>query len=888
MEDGTSAEDHRHMNVTPGPAWALSVLRWFCPDELYEAIEGDLFQRFDKDMKTFGEKRARRRLLWNALRFVRGGILMRNTFSLHMNQWPVFRNYFITTFRHMGRHKINALSKVGGLTLALFSFLIISLYVHYQLSFDTYHEGYDRIYRVNTERKENGRFEKYGIAPLALGPLLVGQFPEIEAFTRLDISNGSHVRYNQKVVSCGVFPADSSLFDVFSFSFLQGNKDGLKKPGSIVLTRSASRNIFGDEEPMGKLLTINNQEKIFTVTAVIDDIPRNSHFRVDAFIPLEREALFTVDNIVSPVDFVERSAVLYVKFRKETSAGLFEEKIESLLDRQVNKDERAKAGFRIFLQPLTDIYFDTAYKYEFTRKGSGLYLYIFIVLGVFLLVVASINYINLSVADFTGRSREIGVRKVMGAGRTQIAGQVILEALFFCAAAFMLSSLLLYLFFPKVLSVLEPDLRFEMLIDKNLLIAVSLTLFLLIFFSTVFPAYWLATSHTTQDLKGVSGSVRHTTLGRTLLIAQFAISAICISATFVISRQLDFIHTKDLGFDKRNLVVLLMPEDFTVAKMKTFKQQLKSIPGVQAVSNSSFRIGGGYWKDWYEIESEGEMKPVELHEVFSDDDLFGTLGIKLLEGRLFNADYPADSGAAFVINETAAKVLGWKDPVGKRILTHPEEKGKWEGTVVGVVSDFNISSLHEKVQPLVMRLPWQRDYPEYFVYVRISGNEEQVVAAIKSKYNEMVPGYPIDLEYVIEFFNKHYERENRAFASMQFGTTVIILVSSIGIFSLSVFMSLRRMKEFGIRKVLGANVFQIMALHVGYFLRLAVLANVIALPVSYWLMKGWLDGFAYRAPLNAMTFLSVMAISFLLVVVSGGYSAWKAAIMNPVDVIKLQ
>jgi putative ABC transport system permease protein len=413
-----------------------------------------------------------------------------------------------------------------------------------------------------------------------------------------------------------------------------------------------------------------------------------------------------------------------------------------------------------------------------------------------------------------------------------------------------------------------------------------MAILILLICSTAFPAWWLATSKIINDLKGIHGPGHHSSLGRSLLIAQFIISIICISATLMVGRQLDYIHHKDLGIDRKNLVILTMPEDFSVKSMKALKQEIKSIAGVSGVSNSSFRIGGAYWKDWYTVESNGEMKSVELHEVFSDDDLFSTLGMKLIDGRFFNDEIPADSGAAYVINETAARELGWEDPVGKRILTHPEEKGKWDGTVVGVVADINISTLHEKVQPLVMRLPWQKDYPEYFVYIRIAGPVSETVQMIKEKYNALVPGYPIDLAFVDEFYNSKYQKENKAFASLLFGTFIIVLVSSLGIFSLSIYMSVRRMREFGIRKVLGATVRQITLMHVGHFLRLAVIANLIALPVSYWLMKEWLNGFAYRTDLSFSLFLLVMVISFLLVIFSAGYSAVRAGRLNPVDVIR--
>ena len=324
--------------------------------------------------------------------------------------------------------------------------------------------------------------------------------------------------------------------------------------------------------------------------------------------------------------------------------------------------------------------------------------------------------------------------------------------------------------------------------------------------------------------------------------------------------------------------------------MQTFKQEIKQVPGVTKVSNSSFRIGGGYWKDWYFVEQEDkqEMKHVELYEVFSDDELFSTLGIKLLEGRTFNANIPSDSGAAFIVNESAVRELGWKNPIGKRIYTHPEEKGKWDGTVVGVVPDINISPLYDKVKPLVMRLPWTNEYPDRFIYVRYQREEGAIVKSIKEKYNAIMPGYPLFCRFVDELYNSTHEKESKAFASLQFGTLVIILVSMLGIFSMAAYMSVKRMKEFGIRKVLGASISHIFTLHIGYFVRLMLFSNFIALPIAYWLIKNWLETFAYRIEISYWPFLFVGLISMLLVVVSGSFSAWKSGRMNPVDVIKME
>jgi putative ABC transport system permease protein len=282
------------------------------------------------------------------------------------------------------------------------------------------------------------------------------------------------------------------------------------------------------------------------------------------------------------------------------------------------------------------------------------------------------------------------------------------------------------------------------------------------------------------------------------------------------------------------------------------------------------------------------MKHVELYEVFSDDELFSTLGVELLQGRTFNASIPSDSGAAFILNESAVKELGWKEPLGKRIYTHPEEKGKWDGTVVGVVSDINISPLYEKVKPLVMRLPWTNQYPDGFIYVRYTGDAKSVVKAMEEKYKNIMPGYPLNWWHVDQLYNRSHIKETKAFASLQFGTLVIVLISVLGIFSMAMYMSVKRMREFGIRKVLGASVTQISLLHINYFVRLSLIACLVALPIAFLLVSEWLTTFAYQVELSYLPFLLVTLTSVIVVVVSASYSAWKSGRMNPIDIIKME
>lgn len=800
----------------------------------------------------------------------------------------MIHNYFVTSVRHIRKSKVNFAFKLGGLSLAIFSFLAIAVYIFYQLSFDKFHENYQNIYRVTSQFKENESVEKYANAPGSLGPLLYQHFKEIKSFGRISYWNGAYLRYGEKVIDCeGLVNADSTLFGTLSFHFLKGNQKALRRPHSIILTKSMALRIFGTIDVLQKQLTITSEKDIYEVGAVVDDLPANSHLWLDAIVLGHEEKQITFKNIASITDFANDASILYVKFQHPIDPKSFESKVEKLLDAYVSRADREKSGFKLALQPIQDIYLGPRFKQDIASKGSSIYVYAFSTLGILLLLVAAINYINLSVADFNSRARDTGVRKVLGARKGQLIHQVVAETVVFTLISFCIGLMMLYLLFPQIMVFLDSDLRFSMLLDEWLVTVVGIGIVGLIFLSAWFPARLAAWSRITQNLKS-GNSGYNSAISQVLLFTQFAISAICITCTIVAGQQVEFIHNKDLGIDRKNLMVFSLPWEFSVEKMKALKQKLKILPSVTAVTNASFRIGEGYSKDWYFVESKEGFKKIELYEVFSDDELFEALKIKLIEGRTFNAQMPSDSGAAYVINETAAHALGWSEPVGKRIYTHPEDKRKWDGTVVGVVRDVNISPLYETVQPLVMRLPWQAQYPDFFVYVRYQGDEQTAIDAIGKTYKEVNPGYPFAFRFVDELYNHQHQKENKAFTSLQFSTYIILLVSMLGIFSMAAFISTKRMKEFGIRKVLGATVQQIAGLHIHYFIRLALLASAVMLPVAYFMTREWLDTFAYRIDLTYTPFILVVIVLFFVVIFSAGYSAWKSGRMNPVDVIKME
>lgn len=882
------------------PKWIFKLLESFCPPHLLEEIEGDLIQKFEQDLKfsshskwseDYKLRRAKRRLFWNVIRFFRPEIVLRNKRQIGFTQISIFQNYFKTTYRHLLKNKINFFFKLGGLTLALFSFLVIAIYVSFQLSFDTFHENYENIYRVNSQWMENEQLSSYAVVPPGVGPTLKSELPEIESYARMGHPSKYLIKYQDKSFRFNGFTeADSTIFDVLTFRFLRGTRQAFHHPGSIILTQSLAEQIFGDEDPLGKSISFTDRSnKTFEITALIEDLPPNSHLDIKALLPYEA-LKDSADLYVDPWEIsIDGSVNLYIRLRKDADAKSFRSKAEAIIRKNIKeRSDGLDKTYQILLQPIRDIYLDDPLQVEFNKKGNSVYVYIFSLLGVFLLIIASINYVNLSIADFHKRTKEIGIRKVFGARKKQIAFQVAFETLLYCFLALVLSTGILIFIFPELLQRLEPNLSLDLLRKPKLLSLISIALIALIFFSTLYPAYQLSRNEVAMDLKVSTRLGRNSTIGQTLLLTQFIISIVCITGTFIVAKQVEFIHSKNPGYDRHNVAVLFMPDRYPEEKIPVMKTELLRIPGVERVSYSTFLIaGGGYYKDWYRVEENNTMKPVQLNEVFFDHDFFDVMGVPLVAGRKFDVNNPSDSHSAFIINEAAVKELGWSDPIGKRIgVGYEEPQGeKWEGTVVGVMKDYNIYSFKEKIEPLVMRLPWS-DWPGQCLYVRMTGPIEPTLASIKKKYEEVLPDFTAEYHLIDNLYERQYREEAKAYSVLQIVTWIIVMISALGIFSLSIYLSVSRMKEFGIRKVLGATMRQIAQLHMGYFMRLVVLANIISLPIAYWLINGWLETFAYRIEMTLIPFILVVVITALLVVISAGYSSWKAARMNPVDVIK--
>ena len=877
MSDDRTIADH----------FLVRMFRALCPEHLYEELEGDLIQKFNRDVKNHGLKKAKRKLSWNTVRFFRPGIILRRAPNKHSNRVFMLSNYFKTSYRHISKRKGNAAIKLAGLTLALVSVIMIEIYVSYQLSFDQNFAGSETVYRMNSVRKENNALAEYAVVPPAVGPGLKAEFPEVKAFTRIGIPSHALIKYNEKSFRPnGFVEADSSVFTVFSFQFFAGDKTALTKPGSVVLTKSLAEQIFGTENPINKPLSFTGHGgKILYVTAIIEDLPPNTHFNIRALTSPN-----SLSNELEPANnpwSLDVMTYLYIKLDQPESAPAFAGKVNPFLQQHLQKREDSmEKSFAISLQPLQSIYLDPPLKMEFFKKGNPFYVYVFSILGFFLLVIAGINYLNISIADFTGRMKELTLRKVLGGRKKQLLIQVGAEATLYCFTAFLLSFAALYLLFPYIAQLLDPNLTFGLIANPHVLMFIGFSLLFLLLISLASPAFFMA-ANSANTLKAVS--IIRNRWGNSLMLVQFIISILCVTATTVVGSQVDFIKNSDVGYDRKNVVSLLMPDQYPIEKAPVLKSSLEALSGVESVSFSYYMISGApYLKSWYQVETDKGMEQLMVNEVFIDHDFLSTMDIKLMQGRTFQVENAADFRNAFMVNEAALKEFGWDAAVGKRIkVGYGEEDTEWEGTVIGVTKDFNIRPLHEKIEPLIMRLQYD-SWPGYWLNIKFSGEPEQAMASIKQVYEKVLPGFVADCRFLDDIYNNQYKNEKRAHAALQFTTWIIVLVSALGVLSLSIYISARRAREFGIRKVMGASENKIISLQLSYFMKMVLAANLIALPVAWFIMKNWLDQFAYHSEITIGLFVGILISSALLIVITAGNSAWQAARRNPVDTIKAE
>jgi putative ABC transport system permease protein len=798
----------------------------------------------------------------------------------------MFKNYLKIALRTLRKQKTYAFLNVIGLALGMAACLLLALYVRYQLSFDSFHEDADNIYRVAVMEETSHSRTPH---PAALA--LVQDFAEIESavsltpiwdpgLTRPIFS----IRYeDRRFDEQEVLAVDSTFLDVFSFPVIQGDaQKALREPFSILITESTARKYFGDANPLGKTLRIDD-EFDFHVGAVLADVPANSHFHFDFLISyVTLKQVWQGSPFFTWVDFGHYN---YIRLTEGADPASVEARILDWFEQYIpispEDREAIDAGLiRIVLQPLTDIHLRSNLMWELEPNGSIAYVYLFSAAAVFILLIACINFTNLVTARSAERAKEVGIRKSLGAMRTQLTGQFLAESMLLSLLAAAVAYTLVQISLPLLQAMLGTDLNVRS--QAHLMSALLGIAFVTSLLAGVYPALYLSRFHPASVLKGqMSVGRERTTLRKSLVVTQFTLSILLIIGTLVIYQQVTYLRSHTLGFQSAQVVVLPLKDDGMQERYEAVKAALKENPGILAASAVSNVPGGRFNQN--DIAWGGRSAPVS--ELRVDHDFFATLGIEMAEGREFSREYPSDVASTFILNETAARQFDRDNPIGEEVVWYGDE-GMRRGTVIGVAKDFHFESLHQGIAPLIIQI-----LPEEFNYLLVRIRPEEIgatLAALEETWTVFDPGHTFEYSFLDQDFEALYDIEQRMGTLAAVFAALAIIIACLGLFGLATFATQRRTKEIGVRKVLGASVSHVVFLLTSDFLRLVLLAFIVAVPAAYLAASRWLENFAYHAPIGLLHFLTagvlVLAVAFATV----GYQAFRAALADPVKSLRYE
>ncbi len=797
-------------------------------------------------------------------------------------------NYLKIALRITWRHKGYSIINIFGLAAGMACCILILLYVQDELSYDRCHENFQRIYRVIGDEKNEGQVRHVANTYGPLAPALLSSFSEIEHAVRFFPYSATVQSGEQKFQEERFFFTDSTVSKVFTFQFKRGDpRTALNSPYGLILTQSTAEKYFGQDDALGKVLRIENRFD-FTITGVLEDLPSNLHFKFDFLAPMS--------HVTEIMGWKPRwhwpPMYTYLLLPEGYPAADLEKQFPDFIAKHIGawaKDERA-----LFLQPLSQIYLTPDLENEIEPTSNIAYVYIFSGIAFFILLIACINFINLSTARSTTRAKEVGLRKVVGAQRAQLIKQFLSESLFYAFLGLLLAVGLVELLLPAFNRLAGKALNITYLDNPTMtggLIALTIFVGLV---SGSYPALLLSNFRPITVLKGTLtttfGARTPLRLRALLVVLQFAISIGLMGITYVVNRQLDFMQNKRLGFNKEHVVIIPVRDEEVQKNFETIKNRLLANSNVlTATALSNFPWRGGF----YDFPIQAEGLPAGAHMVLPvlivDHDFIRTFGIELAAGRDFSREFTTDVREAFILNETAVKKLGWESAVGKTFeVQHVAEGGSRKGQVIGVVKDFHFRSLHHEIEPLVVMVSPVSYYLDNFAVRIHSSHLSETLAALASIWMEILPHRPFEYFFLDEDFDQLYRKEQKLEQIFESFSVLAIFIASLGLFGLASFALERRRKEIGIRKTLGAGVHQIVFLFSKDFARLTLVANVIAWPITYYIMSQWLRHFAYRTEIGWEMFFLTGAAALLIALLTVSAQAIKAALTNPVESLRYE
>jgi len=856
------------------PKLADRILKWYCANRYFEEVQGDLHEWFYQRVEEQGLLRARWMYYVDVVRYFRS-FRLKSTQKINNNSnYLSMKNLLKLTLRNLRRDLLSAFLRIGNLALGMVVFLLTLVYARYELNYDQFHENHERVYRMG--HKLNG--DPWAAGPMGLGAFLQADAPEVERMTRIFPAQDTWIKKGDQVFTeQNVFFTDSSFFEVFTHKAIDGVlSESLKDIRSIVITESMAIKYFGTENPIGQELELGAENgRTRMVTAVIEDVPEQSHLQFDFLLPLRT--------------FGERFTSAWRNWATYTYAELYEGADQEALNARVkNAYLTAYKGndpdnLDCFLTPIADIHLKTNHEKELADNGNTSYVYILLSIGVFVLLISGINFMNLSVIKGLDRGKEVGLRKTLGATRPQIIAQFIAENLVTIVISAIISVLALAALSPIFSNFSELNLPLNGFYNTNILWPLGLLVLFLELICGVYPAMVLSRYKPAQVLKaGMKGSIksgRVSFLRKGLIVMQFGISLILVISSILIYNQVDFIQNRDMGFEKDQILLVQVDGEIR-PKLSAFVDGLESISGVQDVTISS--DVPGYRISMEAVIEIGVTKPGDapnIRTIMSDVDFVNVYGLSLREGRDFRQEQ-VEGVVEYLVNESAAALIFEdRNPLEGRIVYRGDT-----GRVVGILKDFNFRTVHSQVEPLVISSNMRSGVAS----IRFEPQSTKAVLdGIDELSKSLFPEAPsINAEFLSDRFAQLYKAESKLKSLVWLFCVISIVLTMSGIFGMASYMARQKTREIAIRKVLGSSVNQLFALMSRSFAWLLLLAIVLALPTAYYLSGWWLSNFAYQVPVAAWAFIGAVAAVFLLILFSSGLVTFRAIKANPTEALK--
>jgi putative ABC transport system permease protein len=803
----------------------------------------------------------------------------------------MLRNYLKVAFRNIFKYKVYSFINIIGLSVGIAACILILLFVNDELSFDKSNTNYDKIYRVHTNASLSGREIKIALSPNPIGEALMKDFPEVTAFTRLMPNRNMLIRYKNNVfVETNFFWADSGTFKVFSIPFIKGNPDkALTEPHTIVLTENLAKKYFGDEDPMDKVMNFEDGTP-YTVRGVVKDCPQNAHWHYDMFASMSSLGRD------SSQQWLGNNLYTYILLNKGSSINNLQAKLKDFTRKHVSKnifeifgvtyDQMMQTGnrYEFEFQPLTDIHLKSHLDYEIEPNSDIKYVYIFSMIAIFILILACINFMNLATARASLRTKEVGVRKVLGSNKKQLIIQFLFESILLSGFAVLIAVVLSEMLLPLFNVITGRHLETGYLSNFEAIPAVIFSILFIGFLSGSYPAFFLSSFKPAAVLGSKVSIFKNSWLRSGLVVFQFAISIILIIGTLIVYLQMRYIQNIKLGFDKDHILVIQRAWALE-NQAKTFKDELVKNTSIVSASNSDNMPGQLFSQNLYRTEGADTRQHI-VAVMAADYDYARTMGIEISLGRYFSRDYPSDT-MSVVINETAAKIMGIKDPIGKRIISvgNPDP-ARSTFTIIGIMKDFHYESLHQKIRPLIMQLNRGQTA---FLPIRLSTTDfAGSISLIEKLWKKFVPDKPIEFYFLNDNFDQLYRAEHKTSQIFTTFSIISIFIACLGLLGLASFTAERRTKEIGIRKVMGASTTGIIFLLSKEFIKWVLIANIIAWPIAFYIMTNWLEDFAYRINFPYWILFASALIAMLIAIITVISQALKAANSNPVNSLKYE